>query len=127
MFLQRKGEKFQWTEKCVASFQRLKELLTRAPFSKIVDLGKYFVVFTDACTEGLGGILMQYDNVICYEPRNIKEHERNYMMHDLELASIVHSLRLWRHYFLGRRFELRTNHMSLKYLFEQPSLNASQA
>jgi hypothetical protein len=28
---------------------------------------------------------------------------------------------------MGRRFELRTDHMRLKYLFDQPNLNARQA
>jgi hypothetical protein len=31
---------------------------------------------------------------------------------------------MWRHYLMGRRFELRTNHSGLKYLFGQPTLNA---
>jgi hypothetical protein len=45
----------------------------------------------------------------------------------LELAAIVHALKMWRHYLMGKRFELRTNHNGLKYLFEQPNLNAKQA
>ena len=28
---------------------------------------------------------------------------------------------------MGRRFELRTDHCGLKYLFDQPTLNARQA
>jgi hypothetical protein len=39
-------------------------------------------------------------------------------MHELELAAIVHALRIWRHYLMGKKFELRTNHIGLKYLFE---------
>jgi hypothetical protein len=53
----------------------------------------------------------------------LKEHERNYATHDLEPATIVHALRKWRHYLMGKRFELRTDHISLKYLFDQPNLN----
>jgi hypothetical protein len=56
----------------------------------------------------------------------LKEHERNYATHDLELAAIVHTLRKWRHYLMGRRFELRTYHNGLKYLFDQPTLNAKK-
>jgi hypothetical protein len=59
--------------------------------------------------------------------RKLKEHEKNYATHDLDLAAIVHALRKWRHYLMGRRFELRTDHNGLKYLFDQPTLNARQS
>jgi hypothetical protein len=54
----------------------------------------------------------------------LKEHEKNYATHDLELEAIVHALNKWRNYLMGRRFELRTDHNSLKYLFDQTTLNA---
>ena len=57
----------------------------------------------------------------------MKDHENNYATHDLELAAIVHALKMWRHYLMGRRFELRTDHCGLKYLFDQPNLNDRKA
>jgi hypothetical protein len=122
--LQRKEKKFQWTEECESNFQRLKQMLTSAPILKIVDPNKDYVVCTDACKEGLGGVLSQEGFVICYESRKMKENERNYATHDLELAAIIHTLRKWRHYLMGKRFELRIDHNGLKYLFDQPTLNA---
>jgi hypothetical protein len=53
--------------------------------------------------------------------------ERIYATHDLELASIVHPLKMWRQYLMGKRFEMRTDHYGLKYLFRQPSLNSIQS
>jgi hypothetical protein len=41
----------------------------------------------------------------------------------LELAAIVHAMNMWRHYLMGKIFELRTNHSGVKYLLEQPTLN----
>jgi hypothetical protein len=73
---------------------------------RIADPNVDFMVCTDACKEGLGGVLSQNKFVICYESRKLKEHEKNYATHDLELAAIVHALRKWRHYLMGRRFEL---------------------
>jgi hypothetical protein len=102
------------------------KLLTSAPILKIADPNKDYVVCTDSCKEGLGGVLSQEGFVICYESRKLKEHERNYATQDLELASIIHALRKWRHYLMGRRFELRIDHNGLKYLFDQPTLNARQ-
>jgi hypothetical protein len=51
----------------------------------------------------------------------------HYATHDLELEAIVHALNMWRHYLMGKRFELRTDHSGLKYLFGQPTLNARKS
>jgi hypothetical protein len=98
----------------------LKELLTSAPILKIDDPNENFLVCTDACKEGLGGVLTQNGHVIGYESKKLKEHERNYFTHDLELATIVHVLKMWSHYLMGKIFELRIDHSGLKHLFEQP-------
>jgi hypothetical protein len=124
--LQRKGVNFQWTLDCEKSSQHLKQLLTSAPILRIADPSEDFIVCTDSCNEGLGGVLTQNGFVICYESRKLKKHGRNYATHDLELAAIMNALRKWRHYLMGKRFELRTYHNGLKYLFDQPNLNARQ-
>jgi hypothetical protein len=111
--------KFEWTSKCEESFQKLKEVLTNAPILNIAYPNEDFVVCIDACKEGLGGALTQNGHVVCYESINIKEHERNHVMHDLELAVIVHVLKMWRrHYLMSKKFKPRTYHSGLKYLFE---------
>jgi hypothetical protein len=74
----------------------------------------------------MGGVLSQEGSVIFYESRKLKENEKNYATHDLELVAVVHPLRKWRHYLMGKKFELRTDHNGLKYLFDQPTLNARQ-
>ena len=70
---------------------------------------------------------MQDNHVICYESRKLKEHEKNYATHDLELVAIVHALNMWRHYLMGRKFEMRTDHCGLKYLFDHPTLNVRKS
>jgi hypothetical protein len=94
-------------------FETLKHLLTHAPMLKIVDPKADFLVCTYACKEGLGGVLMKKGSVIFYESRKLNEHEVNYVTHDLELAAIVHALTMWRHYLLGRKFVLMTDHYGL--------------
>jgi hypothetical protein len=72
--LQKKGVKFQWALDCEKSFQHLKQLLTSAPILRIV-ANEDFIVCTNPCKEGLGGVLTQNGFVICYESRKLKEHE----------------------------------------------------
>ena len=92
--LQNKGRKFEWTKNCKESFNKLKHLLTITPILKIVDPFMDFVVCIDACNEGLGGVLLQYNYVVGYESRKLKDHENNYATHDLELAAIIRSLKM---------------------------------
>jgi hypothetical protein len=84
-------------------------------------------VCINAYKEGFKGVLMKEGHVIFYESIKLNEHEVNYVTHDMELAAIVHALKMWRHYLLGRIFVLMTGHSGLRYLFNQPKLNVRQA
>jgi hypothetical protein len=77
--------------------------LTSAPILKVADPDKDFTVCVDAIKEGLSGVVTQEGNVICYESQKLKEHKRNYVTHDLELAAVTHALKVWRHYLMGRK------------------------
>jgi hypothetical protein len=79
----------------------MKYLLTNASVLNIVDPNKGFLVCIDARKEGLRGVLMQEGHVICYESIKLNENEVNYVTHDVELVSIVHALKMWRHYLLS--------------------------
>ena len=94
---------------------------------RIANPDEDFVVCTDSSKEGLGGVLLQNDHAIYYESQKLKKHEKNYPTHDLELAAIIHALKMWRHYLMGRKFLLKTNNMSLKYPFDQPDMNARKS
>jgi hypothetical protein len=101
-------------------------LLTTKPILKVPDMDKDFLVCTDASKEGLGRVLMQDGQVITYIFGKLRRHEENYEMHDLELLSIVHALRVWIHYLIGQKFELKTDHCRLQQIFTQSELNTQQ-
>ena len=124
--LTRKNLKFEWNDKCEKAFQTLKNKLCEAPVLTILDGTKDLVVYCDASKIGLGCVLMQRGRVIAYASRQLKEHEKNYPTHDLELAAIIFALRIWRHYLFGTRCQIYFDHKSLKYLFDQKELNMRQ-
>jgi hypothetical protein len=99
-YFPKKGVKFEWSGKCEENFQCLKDSLISGPILKVVDPYEDLFVCTYACKEGLGGVLTQNGNVICYESKNLKEHEINCATPDLDLAAIVHTLRMWRNYLI---------------------------
>ncbi|KAL0313581.1 UNVERIFIED_CONTAM: Transposon Tf2-11 polyprotein [Sesamum radiatum] len=126
MKLTQKDNPFVWDGACEMSFQELKKRLTTAPILALPNGTKNLVVYTDASKEGLGCVLMQYGKVIAYASRQLKQHEKNYPTHDLELAAIIFALAKWRHYLYGATFTIYTDHKSLKYLFSQKDLNMRQ-
>jgi hypothetical protein len=121
-----KDKQFEWTPACEASFQELKKRLTTAPVLVMPDMEKPFSIYCDASGQGLGCVLMQDGRVVAYASWQLRKHEGNYPTHDLELAAVVHVLKIWRHYLMGKRCELYTDHKSLKYIFTQSNLNLRQ-
>jgi hypothetical protein len=123
MSLLRKDHKFAWIEECEAAFRTLWELLTSAPVLAQPDIENSFDVFCDASKNGLGCVLTQNGRVIAYASCQLRKHEVNYLMHDLELVVIVHALKIWRYYLLGNVCNIFTYYKSLKYIFTQSELN----
>jgi len=87
-------------------FKKLKTLLTSTPILRIADPNKDFLVCIDACNDGLGKVLTQEGHAIAYESRKLKIHEKNYATYDLELAVVIHALKMCRHHLNGRKFIL---------------------
>ena len=124
--LTKKEEPFLWSEACQQSFDELKRRLTSAPVLTLPSGKDGFAVYYDASRQSLGCVLMQNDKVIAYASRKLKKYEQNYPTHDLELASVVFALRIWRHYLYGVPCRIFTDHKSLQYLFTQKELNMRQ-
>jgi hypothetical protein len=124
--LLKKGVKYEWSQKCEDAFHTLRQHLTTAPVLDQPDNTKPFEVYCDASGTGLGCVLMQDNRVIGYASRALIPHEQNYPTHDLELAAVVHALKIWRHYLMGAHCNIYTDHKSLKYIFTQVDLNMRQ-
>jgi hypothetical protein len=121
-----KGKEFNWDEACQKCFDELKEKLTTTPVLVMPDIHKGFDVYCDASHLGLGCVLMKEGKVIACASRQLRKHEKNYPTHDLELAVVVHALKIWRHYMIGNNYKIFIDHKSLKYIFTQKELNLRQ-
>ena len=71
----------------------------------------------DDSKDGLGCVLIQSERVVAYGSLQLKDHERNYPTHDMELVAIVFALKIWRHYLYGEQFKVFSDHKSLKHIF----------
>ena len=124
--LLQKNMRYEWSEKCQASFKMLIAFLTEATVLTHPTFGKEYVTFSDATLNEFGCVLMQEGEVVAYALRKMKPQEKNYPTHDLELAAIVFALKIWRHYLYREKCFIYTDHKSLKYLPSQRELNLRQ-
>ena len=80
--LLQKNVKFEWSEKCQISFDKLKAFLTEAPVLTQSTCGKEYVIFSDTSLNGLRCVLIQEGKVVAHVSRQLKHHENNYPTHD---------------------------------------------
>ena len=83
-------------------------------------------MYCDTSRVGLGCVFIQDEKVVVYASRQLKVHEGNYTTHDLELAVVVFSLKIWRHYLYGIHVDVYIDHKSLQYVFTLKELNPRQ-
>jgi hypothetical protein len=122
----REGLEVQVDANCEARFYELRKQLTIAPVLVIPGMEKRFSIFCDASGHGLGCVLMQDYPVVAYTSRHLRKHEEHYPTPNLELAIVVHALKIWRYYLMEKRCELYTDRKSWKYFFMQSDFNFGQ-
>jgi predicted aspartyl protease len=133
--------KFVWSEKAETAFQRLKQALIDAPILAYPQDDALYVLDTDASEFSIGGVISQIqksdlsqfpskslsdlerkfngeEKVISFGSRTLTKEERNYCVTRKELLAVVYFLKLYRHYLLGRKFIIRTDHHALQWIFK---------
>ncbi|GJU59033.1 putative reverse transcriptase domain-containing protein, partial [Tanacetum coccineum] len=124
--LTQKKVKFEWGDKQEVAFQLLKQKLGSAPILALPEGSEDFIAYCDASKKGLGVVLMQREKVISYASLQLKIHEKNYTMHDLELRAVVFALKFWRHYLYRTKCTVFTDHKSLQHILDHKELNMRQ-
>jgi len=114
-----KKEGFAWTDEATAAFTALKTAVTSAPVLALPDFGRPFTVECDASSSGFGAVLIQDKHPVAFFSRPVAPRHRSLTAYERELIGLVHAIRHWRPYLWGRRFTVKTDHYSLKYLLDQ--------
>jgi hypothetical protein len=129
--LSRKSQVFRWDAEHQQSFDELKRRLTTSPILAMPTDSDQFVLDTDASGYAVGAVLSQVQNgherVVAYASRSLDRRERNYCVTRRELLAVVHFLRYFKQYLLGRKFIVRTDHAALSWLRRTPDPIGQQA
>ena len=118
--LTQKGEQFIWSDKCQVAFTVSKRSLCKhMSWSTLICHRTQAVLQTDASASGLGAVLEQDGRVIAYASRTLSKSEQNYSVIEKKCLAAVYAMKQFRHYLLGRPFQLVTDHAPLQWLSAQ--------
>lgn len=113
-------DKWIWEERHQQAFDSLKKLMTSDPVVTLPDLDKEFIVKTDACMTGVGGVLLQeidgQRKVIEYFSKAFTDTQMNYPVIEQEATGLLWALEHWDYYLIARPFTLETDHRPLQWL-----------
>jgi hypothetical protein len=112
-------EGFSWNDEAAVAFQALKLAVTSAPVLALPDFAKPFIVECDASTHGFGAVLLEDKHPITFFSCPVAPRHRSLAAYERELIGLVHAIRHWCLHLWGRRFLVRTDHYSLKFLLDQ--------
>ena len=124
--LTRKNTKFQWDTNCENAFKMLKHSLTCAPVLAFPREQGIFILNTDASLWAVGDVLAQEqygtEKAIAFASKTLNPAQQNYCTTKRELLAVVTFLRHFKHYLIGRKFIIRTDHAPLVWLknFKEP-------
>ena len=129
--LTEKGRSFEWTSECQSAFEQLKQHLTSSPILCMPTDHDHFVLDTDASDTAIGAVLSQsidgVERVVAYASKRLSRAEMNYCVTRRELLAVVFFVKYFRHYLLGRRFTVRSDHAALQWLRRIPEPMGQQA
>jgi hypothetical protein len=123
----KKENKYEWGNTQQTAFETIKQAISQAPVLALPDPSLPYTVKADASGFAVGAALEQQGKPIAFLSKKMNDAERRYPVHEQELLAIVLALREWRHYLLGTRFTVHTDHGSLRFLQTQPNMSNRQA
>ena len=114
-----KKDNFKWGPQADATSQALKPAMSRSPILALPDFSRPFIVETNTSSIGIGAVLVRDKHPLAFFSHALPQHARLKSVYEHELIAVVRAIQKWRHYLLGRKFIVRTDQRSLKFLLLQ--------
>jgi hypothetical protein len=114
-----KNEDFSWTQEATKYLEKIKDAMCMTLVLDIPDFTKTFIMECDGLGHGNGAVLMQEGMPLSFESIHIKGNNLVKCIYEKEMFAILHVVKKWFHYLIGRHFKVNIYPDSLNYLLEQ--------
>ena len=133
--LTRLDQPFEWSDKCQASFELLKEALIKEPILRFPDPNKPYTLYTDASKYAWSCVLTQQythdmdnkqtvvNHPITYVSGLFKGSQLNWAALTKEAYAIYMSIKKLTYYLEDAEITLRSDHLPLKRFLQRNTLN----
>lgn len=112
-------DSFAWSPETDKAFSTLKTVMTTAPILALPNFAEQFIVECDACSTGMGVVLMQSNRPVACLSKSFSRTQLGLSVYEKEMETIIFAVHRWKSYLTGRQFIIRTDHQSLRYLLQQ--------
>ncbi|XP_047135337.1 uncharacterized protein LOC124812559 [Hydra vulgaris] len=109
---------FEWRKEHQQAFELLKRNLCEEPVVKVYDINQDLELTTDASEKAISGILSQNGHPVLYLSRTLSDAETRYSNIEREALAIVWSAHRAKHFLLGRKFKLISDHRPFEFIFD---------
>ncbi|KAK8918580.1 hypothetical protein KSP39_PZI021790 [Platanthera zijinensis] len=117
---------FSWDVEAARAFENLKKAVSEPPVLALPNFAKPFTVETDASDSGVGAVLTQENRPMAYFSKALGTKNKLLPAYEKEMLAIVLAVQHWRHYLVGGKFIIKTDHQSLRFLTDQKLVTPAQ-
>lgn len=121
-----KKEEFHCMKETELAFEQLKNALILPPALPMPNFEDEFTMECDASKGGIGAVLMQKGHPLAFISQTLKGRALTLSTYEKEMLAILLAMQKWQQYLLGRRFTIKTDQRSLKFLLDQRFRQESQ-
>lgn len=126
----KRGARVEKTAETVEAYERLIDLMSSPPVLGMFDVeSTRYELEVDASYHSIGACFRQTSKqgvttIIAYYSKSLSDQELRYCVTRKELAAVIKSLKHFKHYLIGRKVFIKTDHACLQYLFSAKVLPA---
>lgn len=127
--LLKKNKRWDWTQVHQKAFEDIKRSFQKCIILRYPRVDEPYLLTCDASGTTVAAVLSQVDergdeSIIEVTSKCLNETVKKYATTEKELLAILHAVKKWRHYLIGNKVTVNTDHQALIFLKKSTGLNA---